>query len=175
MSMQTELENKVKFYWNCCALSWSGGLVCHCKPDDIYTQEMHNRKGDLTGRGESFQKNPMCGEDIKVKKSHEGPAVAWSVYMLRCDGRCLYTGIASDVARRMAEHAAGSPRGARFTRGFTSLELVYKACLGERSLATRAEARIKQLSRRRKEELVRNRPSAPELLELLGLAVEGKP
>jgi len=96
----------------------------------------------------------------------------WSVYILRCDGRCLYTGIASDVARRMAEHAAGSPRGARFTRGFTSLELVYKACLGERSLATRAEARIKQLSRRRKEELVRKRLSATELLEMLGLEAE---
>jgi len=93
----------------------------------------------------------------------------WSVYILRCDGRCLYTGIAADVARRLAEHAAGSPKGARFTRGFTRLELVYQACLGDRSLATRAEARIKRLPRRRKEALVRKHPSPAELLELLEL------
>ncbi|MDY0298141.1 MAG: GIY-YIG nuclease family protein [Acidobacteriota bacterium] len=89
--------------------------------------------------------------------------------MLRCDGKFLYTGITCDVARRLAEHAAGSPRGARFTRGFTCLELVYKACLGERSLALQAEARIKQMPRRRKEELVRKSPSVTELLELLQL------
>lgn len=125
-------------------------------------------------QGSSIQKKALREKDIRGARFREDRSSGWSVYMLRCDGRCLYTGIALDVARRMAEHAAGSPRGARFTRSFTSLELVYKACLGDRSLATRAEACIKQLSRRRKEELVRNHPSAPELLEILGLAVEEK-
>ena len=94
---------------------------------------------------------------------------SWSVYVLRCDGRCLYTGIAADVPRRLAEHAAGSPRGARFTRGFTHLQLVYRACLGDRSLASRVEWRLKKMPRARKEALIRRNPSATELLDLLGL------
>ena len=61
----------------------------------------------------------------------------WSVYVLRCDERVLYTGITTDIARRMAEHAAGPPRGARFTRVFSQLELVYHVFMGNRSLATR--------------------------------------
>jgi len=93
----------------------------------------------------------------------------WSVYILRCDGRILYTGITTDIARRMAEHAAGPPRGARFTRAFSHLELVYQVFMGSRSLATRVEARIKNLSRQGKEALVQAHPSGNELLKRLGI------
>jgi putative endonuclease len=38
--------------------------------------------------------------------------VGWTVYMVRAGNGALYTGIATDVARRLAEHAAGAGRGA---------------------------------------------------------------
>ena len=99
----------------------------------------------------------------------------WSVYVLRCDGRCLYTGVALDVARRLAEHAAGRSRAARFTRRFSRFELVYKARVGSRGQAQRVEAGIKALSRSRKEALVKSAPSGEELVELLGIPSEGVP
>jgi len=100
------------------------------------------------------------------------PRRDWSVYILRCDGRWLYTGVTSDVARRMAEHAAGHPRGARFTRRFSRFELVYKARVGSRGKAQRVEAGIKSLSRSRKEALLKSYPSGEELIALLGIAPE---
>jgi len=72
----------------------------------------------------------------------------WSVYMLRCGDGTLYTGIATDVERRFAEHVAG--KGARYTRGRGPLALLGARSLGTRSDALREEARIKTLDRARK-------------------------
>jgi putative endonuclease len=88
----------------------------------------------------------------------------WSVYVLRCGDGSLYTGIATDVARRVAEHENG-PRGSKYLRGRAPLSIVLQMELGDRAVATRAEVRIKRLARREKERLIRN----PErLLALLG-------
>jgi putative endonuclease len=68
---------------------------------------------------------------------------AWFVYLLECRGGRIYTGIATDVDRRLAEHRAG--RGARFTRAHPPVrELARIACAG-RGDALRAEAAIKRL------------------------------
>jgi putative endonuclease len=72
----------------------------------------------------------------------------WSVYLLRCGDGTLYTGIATDVERRLAEHVAG--RGARYTRGRGPLVLLGARVVGTRSEALREEARIKALDRARK-------------------------
>jgi len=84
-----------------------------------------------------------------LSEATEDPS--WSVYMLRCAGGELYTGIALDVQRRFEEHASG--RGARFTRGRGPLELVLSHEVGERGLALRLEHAIKRLPRARKEKL----------------------
>lgn len=94
----------------------------------------------------------------------------WSVYILRCDGRSLYTGITTDISRRLAEHASGSPRGARCTRAFSQLELVFSVNMRSRGLASRVEARIKRMSHSQKETLVDSHPSENQLLRLLGMA-----
>lgn len=73
--------------------------------------------------------------------------------MLRCRDGSLYTGIATDVGRRVEEHRS-NPKGAKYLRGRGPLELVFTSEIGSRSLATRAELRIKKLSRPAKEELV---------------------
>ena len=77
---------------------------------------------------------------------------SWWVYILRCGDGTLYTGIALDVAARLAQHRAG--RGARYTRGREPLELVYQEASPSRSAATRREAAIKRCSRRQKLQLI---------------------
>ncbi len=92
----------------------------------------------------------------------------WWIYLLDCDGR-LYTGVTTDPDRRLQEHRAGLSRSARFTRGALSVELRYTVALGERSLALRAEYRLKRLSRSEKLRLCQQSPSAATLLERLAL------
>ncbi|HEX6927853.1 MAG TPA: GIY-YIG nuclease family protein [Gammaproteobacteria bacterium] len=93
----------------------------------------------------------------------------WHLYILDCDGR-FYTGIAKDPGRRLEEHRAGNRRGAKFTRGAGSHELVYAVAIGSRSLALRAEARVKKLSRLQKEDIVRRAPSRDALLSYLSIS-----
>ena len=76
----------------------------------------------------------------------------WSVYLLRCADGSLYTGIATDVSRRLAEHADGE-KGAKYLRGRGPLELVFHQEVGDRSLALRIEHRIKRLPKACKEDL----------------------
>jgi putative endonuclease len=79
-------------------------------------------------------------------------AVIWQVYIIRCCDGTLYTGITTDVERRMAEHAAG--RGAKYFRGRQPKELVFLEDGHDRSSASKREAAIKRLSRREKERLL---------------------
>ena len=75
-----------------------------------------------------------------------------AVYVLRCADDTLYTGYATDVGRRVAEHDAGD--GAAYTRGRTPVELVHVERFGSQSAAMQREYEIKQLSRGEKERLV---------------------
>jgi len=87
----------------------------------------------------------------------------WHLYMIRAaDGR-LYTGIATDVARRLEEH--GKARGARSLRGRGPLELVLEREVGSQGLALQLEYRIKQLRRSEKEQLLSRAPSTAALVE----------
>lgn len=83
----------------------------------------------------------------------------WTVYIIRCDDDCLYTGITTDVERRFREHAGGS-RGARFFNGRRPVEVVYRETGHDRSSASRREAAIKKLSRAQKAQLVGTRNGA---------------
>ena len=78
----------------------------------------------------------------------------WSVYIVRCGDGALYTGIATDVRRRIAEHARHDGRGAKYLRGRGPLRLVFARVIGSRGMALRIETRIKKLSKARKESLV---------------------
>jgi putative endonuclease len=83
-----------------------------------------------------------------------GGMTVWSVYLIRCGDRSLYTGIATDVDRRLEEHRAGTGKGSKYLRGRGPLELVACSEVGAHGPALRAEARIKKLSRLRKEVLI---------------------
>ncbi len=93
----------------------------------------------------------------------------WHVYMIRTRSGSLYTGTATDVQRRLAEHSQGGYRGSRYLRSKGPLELVYQAKIGGRSVAHRTECRIKLLTKQKKEEIVSAKLTAGELLAFLGL------
>ena len=85
--------------------------------------------------------------------------MSWFVYMLRCGDGTLYTGVTDDVPRRLAAHRAG--KGAKYTRGRGSLELVYTEEAPDKSAALKREIAIKRLRRQEKEQLVERAQKAP--------------
>ncbi|MEK7518546.1 MAG: GIY-YIG nuclease family protein [Patescibacteria group bacterium] len=78
----------------------------------------------------------------------------YALYLVQCADGSLYTGIARDVQRRVQEHNTSS-RGAKYTKGRRPVRLVYAKKYHNRSTASRAEARMKQLSRTAKLKLIR--------------------
>lgn len=72
----------------------------------------------------------------------------WKLYMLRCGDGSLYTGITTDIDRRLEEHRTG--KGAKYTRGRGPLELVYSEECGDKSTALKRELEIKALPREEK-------------------------
>ena len=78
----------------------------------------------------------------------------WSVYIVRCADGSLYTGIAIDVERRLAEHNADDRLGARYTRARRPVTLEYSEARDGRSDAARRESEIKRYDRAAKEQLI---------------------
>jgi len=88
------------------------------------------------------------------KQTAERTLGSWQVYIARCADGTLYTGIARDADRRIAEHNAGKGAAANYTRARRPVVLVYREPAENRSEASRREYRIKQLSRAEKLALV---------------------
>ena len=76
----------------------------------------------------------------------------WHVYLVRCADGTLYTGVTTDVARRVAQHNAGT--ASRYTRSRRPVVLAYQKRVGDRGAALRREIAIKKLSREEKESLI---------------------
>ncbi len=77
----------------------------------------------------------------------------WQVYIIVCTDNSLYTGITTDVERRLREHMAGK-QGARYFRGRTPEKVVYLENAHNRSTASKREAAIKKLLRADKLRLI---------------------
>lgn len=78
----------------------------------------------------------------------------WFVYILCCADDTLYTGVSTDVLRRVAEHNAGVPAGARYTHARRPVVLVFQECAVDRGAALRREKAIKSFSRKAKLALI---------------------
>lgn len=78
----------------------------------------------------------------------------WSIYIIRCGDRSLYTGISNNVAKRFAVHQSRSSQSAKYTRTRHPLRLVFSAEIGTKSAASRMEYYVKQLPKKTKESLV---------------------
>ncbi len=80
----------------------------------------------------------------------------WNLYIIRCSGGELYTGVTTDVPRRLAEHQSGGPKAAKYLRGRGPLALVYQEYVGSRGDALRRELVVKKLSKAAKEVMIRS-------------------
>ncbi|MFI5236049.1 MAG: TIGR02453 family protein [Gemmatimonadales bacterium] len=95
--------------------------------------------------------------------------MSWSVYILRCADDTLYTGVARDLTRRLAEHNAG--RGAKYTRTRRPVVVAWSEPAHDRSVAQKREWELKQLPRAAKLRLLRTKaPAADEFRGLPGAA-----
>ncbi len=74
------------------------------------------------------------------------------VYIVECRDGTLYTGYTTDIQRRIEEHNSGT--GAKYTRGRYPVKLKHQESFSSRSQAQKREYQIKQLPRRKKEELI---------------------
>ena len=77
----------------------------------------------------------------------------WYTYVVRCMDNSLYTGVTTDIGRRLVEHNETN-RGAKYIKKRRPVELVYWSEHENRSEAQREEWRIKQLSKQEKEQLI---------------------
>ncbi len=83
-------------------------------------------------------------------------ASIWYLYILRCGDGTLYTGITTNVEKRLEAHRSG--KGAKYTRGRGPLELVYQEAWATRSEASKREWCLKQLSREEKQKFIAEYP-----------------
>lgn len=77
------------------------------------------------------------------------------LYILQCSDNSLYTGITTDLNRRLYEHNY-SKKGAKYTSMRRPVELVYSEKHINRSEASSAEYRTKKLSKKQKLQLIKN-------------------
>ena len=108
---------------------------------------------------------PCCGPKRSRLTSESGPApvtvtqgAVWWVYLLRCADDSLYTGITTNLDRRLAEHNGDGPAGARYTRSRRPVQLAWCEAAASRSEASQREAAIKRLDRARKLALCATQP-----------------
>ena len=94
------------------------------------------------------------------------------VYIVRCEDDSLYTGIATDVTRRLREHLSQRVPGAKYTRArkVVALEMVWRT--HGRSAASKLEYRIKRLSHEGKLELVERPARADSIVPGAGALAE---
>jgi len=77
----------------------------------------------------------------------------WYVYIVRCSDRSLYTGVTTDIQRRVHEHNHSS-RGAKYTRARRPVELMWSKEYPDRSSAQSAEYSFKKLTHKQKIDIV---------------------
>ena len=113
---------------------------------------------------------PVCGAAGK----RMAIGARWQVYVVRCADGTLYTGVAIDVTRRVAQHNGALANGARYTRTRRPVKLVYQEKAANRSAACKREYAIKQLGRREKLALIAKTPKRKKSPTLAKAAKVGK-
>lgn len=76
----------------------------------------------------------------------------WYVYILQCGDHTLYTGITTELQRRLQQHNTG--KASRYTRARLPVKLLYSETTSNRTEAQKREYEIKQLTRREKLALI---------------------
>jgi len=79
--------------------------------------------------------------------------MAWFLYIIKCRDKSLYTGITTDISRRLKEHNA--KKGGFYTRNKLPVKLAYQEPMRNRPEALKREAAIKKLTRKQKIQFVK--------------------
>lgn len=96
----------------------------------------------------------------------------WYLYLVRCGDGTLYTGISTDVDRRLAEHRGG--KGARYMRGRGPLLLARTLRVGPVGDALKVERKVKRMSPARKEKLIQGKVRLKDLLKASSVVLKRK-
>lgn len=75
-------------------------------------------------------------------------------YMVRCEDNSLYTGMTSDLEKRINEHISKAKNGAKYTKSHNAVKLEIAWRCKEKSLACKLEYQLKQLNKKQKEKIV---------------------
>ena len=78
---------------------------------------------------------------------------SYYIYMVLCSDDTFYTGITTDLTRRIEEHNSSS-KGAKYTKARRPVSLVYSEVHLDRSSASKRECQIKKMSRKEKKILI---------------------
>ncbi|MCX5713190.1 MAG: GIY-YIG nuclease family protein [Candidatus Omnitrophica bacterium] len=87
-----------------------------------------------------------------MKPKLRGRKIPWFIYVVLCSDGSLYTGITTDILRRVKEH--NSKKGAFYTKNKIPVKLVYQEDAPNRSRALKREFQIKRLNRKEKLTLI---------------------
>ncbi len=80
--------------------------------------------------------------------------MSYSTYILRCADDTLYTGITTDLDRRIIEHNSGGKKWAKYTRVRRPVVLLYSENFENRSEASKREYAIKKMTREEKMNII---------------------
>jgi putative endonuclease len=94
----------------------------------------------------------------------------WFLYLLECADGSVYTGIATDVAARFAQHANGT--GARYTRSRKPVQVLASFQLADRASASRAEYWVKRLTPKEKRALAAGGRTLESVLPVVAPVVD---
>lgn len=93
------------------------------------------------------------------------------IYMLRCEDNSIYTGITTDIDRRMQEHFGKNDKCAKYTKTHTPKKLESLWSAENKSLASKLEYNIKKLPKEAKETLIKSHKLEDFLSDKLDVSV----
>jgi len=144
------------------------GNILHKNPDEnkYPCYKVVNSKGRLSENfafgGIEVQKEKLESENIEIfnncvdLKKYQYKSKTYYTYILRCKDSSLYTGITTDLKRRLKEHKEKGEKTAKYTltHNAISMEIAWES--ENRVLASKLEYYIKTLNKKKKEELIKN-------------------
>jgi len=123
-----------------------GDLVCDCRYKHVKVvgwTVSGSGDYDLDLEDEMFCSARHCCSPVD-HPSH------WWLYLCRCRDGSIYTGITTDLERRIKEHNESKSKGAKYTRARRPVKLIKAFVYHSRSSASKAEYKVKQMSRSNK-------------------------
>ena len=136
-----------------------GSTICYAFMQAVGMVNDHLVECFRHGEARQRVKGKTAAKKVAVKNLLNGRETdkTWFVYLLRCADGSLYTGITTDVPRRLKRHNAGT--ASRYTRCRLPAVLVYQEPQASHSHALKRELAIKALSRQGKEALIQAAPA----------------